>query len=215
MYFSANINPLISDIIIVIDSTPTFGKIEPSGAILWNPLVVEFLTKFINEVSLGPGGNRIGIVLVSFGIDDLIALTFDKAFLLQSLNNLRPSFTGGCSGKGIGVASNLFFQYGRPTAVKRVIYLTDGSPLCAYKSMADRRYARMCGIDIVNIVIGQTGPPPPLLGPAIQSRWILTGKRSFNIVWGPFMKRIYMGEYTLTLSSLIGPFSTIVWRGTL
>ena len=157
--------------------------------------MVEFLTKFINDVPLGPGGNRIGVVLVSFGIDDLVALTFDKAFLLESLNNLRPSFTGGCSGKGIGTASNLFFQYGRPTAVKRVVYLTDGSPLCSYKSMADSNYARMCGIDIMNIVIGQTGSSPPLIGTTVQSQWILAGKTPFKRVWGPLMERIYMGKH--------------------
>ena len=191
--FAANINPLTSDIIIVIDSTPKFGKVDASGTILWNPLVVDFVTKFINQVPLGPRGNRIGIVLVSFGIDDLVALTFDKAVLLESLNALRPTFYGGCSGKGIGIASNLFFQYGRPTAVKRIVYLTDGSPLCSYKSMADSKYARKCGIDIVNVVIGETGPPPQVQA-STESQWLLTGKASFNLIWNPFIERISMGK---------------------
>lgn len=193
LYLPAQINPLTSDIIIVIDGSEKFGEIDATGKIFWNPLVAEFLIQFISQVTLGPKGNRVGVVIVSFGIDDMIALTHDKNFLLQSLNNLRPTFTGGCTGKGIATASNLFFQYGRPTAVKRVVHLTDGSPLCSYSSMHEGKYARKCGIDIVNVVIGKT-VRPPLDQLSVQSQWLLTGKESFQIIWQSLLKRMFLSK---------------------
>ena len=158
--------------------------------------MVEFVTNFINQVQLGPNGARIGVVIVSFGIDDMISLTFDRQFLLESLNNLRPTFNGGCSGKGIGTANNLFFQYGRPTAVKRVIYITDGSPFCSYRSMSSSKYARKCGIDIVNVIIGKN-VPPPLDPTGVKSQWLLSGSVSLKLIWEQLMKRLVISKYKM------------------
>ena len=184
------INPLTSDIIIVLDASSEFGHIDSKGGVIWNPHVVEFLTNFINQVPLGPKGNRIGIVVVSTGIDDMIPLTHNQQFLVESLNNLRPTFSGGCSGKGIGTATNLFFQYGRPTAVKRVVLVTDNSPFCA---ISDGSHAMICGIDIVHIVIGGT-IPSPLDKSIIPSQWALPISIDMNVVWEPLLKRVLISK---------------------
>ena len=191
LFFSAIINPLVADIILVIDASPEFGHIDKNGVVIWNPRIVDFLTDFINKAPLGPEGNRIGIVIVSIGIDDLIPLTHDQAFLVKSLNNLRPTFSGGCSGNGIGTATNLFFQYGRRRAVKRIILITDDSPFCA---MLDGKNARYCGIDIVNIVFGGSIPPAVDHG-IVQSKWALPGSMDMTVIWEPLMKRMVIRKY--------------------
>ena len=157
--------------------------------------MMEFLKKFIKDVPLGPKGNRIGIVIVSVGIDDMISLSSNKKFLLESLSNMRPTFRGGCSGKGIGTANNMFFQYGRPKAVKRVIHLTDSSPFCSYNTMTEGQYARTCGIDIIKLVIGNTLPVQPNVT-TVSTQWSIAETVTIKLVWESLMKRAFIGKST-------------------
>ena len=189
---TADINPLISDIIIVIEASAEFGHIEASGKITWNPFVLEFITRFINEVPLAPKGNRLGIVVVSTGIDDMIALSSNKKFILESFANLRPTFQGGCSGKGIGTANNLFYQYGRPITIKRVIHLTEASPFCSHSAMTERKFTRTCGIDVVKLVIGSTVPSQPNIT-SETAQWSMAEAVTLKIVWRSLMKRMFAG----------------------
>ncbi|XP_053398910.1 SCO-spondin-like isoform X2 [Mercenaria mercenaria] len=182
--------PTVADILIVIDASDRMGHIDANGGVVWNPNIVDFLNKFTNFTPIGPDANRIGVVVVSVGIDDMIPLTDDRQFLIDSLNLLRPSFRGGCTEKGINTASSLFYQYGRQTAVKRIVLLTEGSGKCSYRNMAEIIYARKCGIDIIHVGFGSMTNPATEQG--LQSSWIVPGPDMLISVAEPVAKRAYI-----------------------
>ena len=173
------------------------GHIDAHGLVKWNPGVVKFLKQFIAATPMGKNSNRIGVVVVSFGIDDMIQLTGDKAVLTKSLANLRPTFRGGCTQKGIGTASNLFYQYGRKNAVKRIVLLSEGSKKCPYRNMAEVMYARRCGIDIVHVGIGAMLQPKPAQG--YQSIWVVKRPELLIEIAKPVAERSYIRKWLLDL----------------
>ncbi|XP_052793992.1 SCO-spondin-like [Mya arenaria] len=182
----------VADILIVIDASKNMGHIDEKGVVVWNPSIVDFLNKFIATTPMGPEGNRIGIVSVSFGIDDMIALTFDKESLVRSLGELRPLFRGGCTEKGIRTASSLFYQYGRQTAVKRIVLLTDEASTCPYRNMAEILYARKCGIDIIHVGFGTTKNISGPIDEAHRSQWMVQGMQMLPDIVHPVAKRAYI-----------------------
>ena len=190
--FSVPPGPTVADILIVIDASDRMGHIDANGKVVWNPNIVNFLNKFIQFTPLRPDTNRIGVVVVSVGIDDMIPLTNDRKFLIDSLNLLRPSFRGGCTEKGINTASSLFYQYGRQNAVKRIVLLTEGSGKCSYRNMAEIIYARKCGIDIIHVGFGRKLDATKKQG--YQSHWLVTGADMLVTVAEPVAKRAYIGK---------------------
>jgi len=186
----------VADILIVIDASQYMGYIDNNGNVVWKPEVVEFVNRFIHTTPMGPDLNRIGVVVVSSGIDDMIAITPDKALLKQSIGNLRPIFKGGCTEKGIRTASSLFYQYGRQYAVKRIVLLTDTQSNCQYRDMAEILYAQKCGIDIIHVGFGPskgvTGPPPT--DGNIPS-WHVTGTEFIGGIVQPVAERAFIGMY--------------------
>lgn len=172
------------------------GVIDASGRVVWNPAIVDFLNKFIRLTPMGPDANRIGVVVVSVGIDDMIPITNERQLLIESLNLLRPSFRGGCTEKGISTASSLFYQYGRPIAVKRIVLLTEGTGKCPYRNMAEIMYARKCGIDIIHVGFGPM--PTPIAEEGYKSLWMVPGPDKLITVAEPVAKRAYISKYTCT-----------------
>lgn len=168
------------------------GHIDKHGAVVWNPSVVDFLNKFVHLTPMGPGANRIGVVVVSIGIDDMIPMTHDRNFLLGSLNNLRPTFRGGCTEKGISTASSLFYQYGRQMAVKRIVLLTDAAGNCPYRTMAELAYAKKCGIDIIHVGFGPK--LKAIKNTKYQSNWMVPQINMLPTLVEPVAKRAYIGK---------------------
>lgn len=182
--------PTVADILVIIDASKHMGHIESNGRVVWHPGIVDFLNKFIHLTPLGPDSNRIGVVVVSFGIDDMIPLTNDRKFLIGSLNMLRPTFRGGCSEKGISTAGSLFYQYGRPNAVKRIVLLTEGSGKCQYRNMEEIIYARKCGIDIIHVGFGPS--TNPLIDDGFNSHWLVPDPEMLIKIVEPVAKRAYI-----------------------
>ncbi|KAL4230559.1 Thrombospondin type 1 repeat-containing protein [Mactra antiquata] len=187
---SEDAGPPIADILVVIDASKNMGHIDKNGVVVWNPAIVDFLNRLIQLTPMGPGANRIGVVVVSVGIDDMIPMTPDRKFLLNALNNLRPTFRGGCTEKGISTASSLFYQYGRQMAVKRIVLLTDAAGNCPYRSMSEIAYARKCGIDIIHVGFGPGSVSVTPEGP--QSEWMVPGIDMLTNIVEPVAKRAYV-----------------------
>ncbi|KAH3833888.1 hypothetical protein DPMN_107204 [Dreissena polymorpha] len=187
--------PPVADILIVIDASHNMGHIDAQGVVVWNPHIVDFIRKFIESTSMGSKDHRIGIVVVSYGIDDMIPLTHDKPLLIDALHHLRPLFRGGCTEKGISTASSLFYQYGRPFAVKRIVLLTDGAQKCSYRTMPEVLYAQKCGIDIIHIGFGSDPDSLTDIGivPDMQrSMWFVQGPDMLSKLVDPVSKRAFI-----------------------
>lgn len=184
----------MADILIIVDATPAFGHIDKQGNIVWNPAIFDFLNQFISDTPMGLSGNRIGVLVTSKGVDDMVPISPDKPYLLHSLNELRPSFQSGCTEKGISIAISLFYQYGRPLAVKRIVLLSDSAMKCQYRSMAQIIYARKSGIDIVHVGFGP-GEGHKTLKPTMdKSFFMVPVPKMLPKILKKLEKRVFMGK---------------------
>lgn len=188
--------PPVADILIIIDASPAMGHIDKKGIAVWNPAITDFLNKFITNTPMSPKENRIGVVVVSLAIDDMVPMTPNKDFLFEALNNLRPSFQGGCTKKGISTASSLFYQYGRPMAVKRIVLLTDSAMKCQYRSMPQINQARKIGIDIIHVGFGPGAKQKPPMDVIDKSFFMVPGLKMLPEIGISVAKRAFIGKCT-------------------
>jgi len=170
------------------------GHVDKGGVVVWNPAVVDFLHNFISNTPMSPKDNRIGVLVMSVGIDDMIPISPNKPFLLGALGNLRPSFQGGCTDKGISTATSLFYQYGRPIAVKRIVVLTDSAMKCQYQTIPQSVHARKLGIDIIHVGFGPGLNQNQPIGVMEKSLFMVPGLKMLPEIGVNVAKRACIGK---------------------
>lgn len=143
---------------------------------------------------MSPTDNRIGVLVVGKTVDDMVPLSSDKPYIIHSLSKLRPSFQGGCTKKGILTASSLFYQYGRPNAVKRIILLTDSAMRCHYLSMPEIHRARKLGIDIIHVGFGPGAKAVPSPAAFAKSFFMVPGPNMLPNIGVSVAKRAFIGK---------------------
>ncbi|KAL3880318.1 hypothetical protein ACJMK2_032566 [Sinanodonta woodiana] len=145
------------DIIFIMDGSMYTRIEDSSGGFAWNPEILTFMRNIIGQLPMERLPIRLGVIVYSTGVDDILPLTPERAFLQDAIFGLRPRFGSINAGSGIAAALAMFQQYSRPGAIRRALLFISGPPTDAFSARAEADRARSMGIDFMVIGYGNVG----------------------------------------------------------